>query len=249
MQRTAQQRWNTLCSDVKSTPEVVPPTFGLKGGKPHIEYRALSFDEMERLFAVIPTDTARGLRDRALFLTYFYTARRRNEIAQLLWGDIEQATLIDKDQRREGWVYRWQGKGHTAKDDLAELPKPAKQAIDKYLVASGRMETIKASDPVFVAFDLNKGIRFDKSKPLNDESIARCLKYWAKKAGLDATRISLHSWRHTSARERFSAGEDILSLQHLLRHSSLQTTFLYLRRLTSPSDGGAKLLEAKYGHL
>src|SRR6266566_3849811 len=223
--------------------KVVPPTFGLKGGKPHIEYRALSFDEMERLFAVIPTDTARGLRDRALFLTYFYTARRRNEIAQLLWGDIEQATLIDKDQRREGWVYRWQGKGHTAKDDLAELPKPAKQAIDKYLVASGRMETIKASDPVFVAFDLNKGIRFDKSKPLNDESIARCLKYWAKKAGLDATRISLHSWRHTSARERFSAGEDILSLQHLLRHSSLQTTFLYLRRLTSPSDGGAKLLE------
>src|SRR6266566_4823358 len=119
----------------------IPPTFGLKGGKPHIEYRALSFDEMERLFAVIPTDTARGLRDRALFLTYFYTARRRNEIAQLLWGDIEQATLIDKDQRREGWVYRWQGKGHVGKDDPAELPLPAKQAIDKYLVASGRMET------------------------------------------------------------------------------------------------------------
>lgn len=226
----------------------VPPTLGMKGGKPHVEYRALSFEEMERLFAVIPTDTPRGLRDRAIFLTYFWTARRRNEIARLLWGDIEQAILIDKEERREGWVYRWQGKGHTAKDDLAELPLPAKKAIDAYLMASGRIHAIQPNAPLFVSIPLNRGLQYDQSRPLDDETMARRLKFYCKKAGLDTKRITLHSWRHTASRERYLAGSSIEEVQRLLRHANISTTFLYLRQLTATVDPGASRLYSKFGH-
>ena len=219
-----------------------PPTAGIRTSKPSHEYHALSYQEMEQLFSVIPTDTVRGLRDRAMFLTYFWTARRRNEIARLTWGDIEATVLIDEDgTRRDGWVYHFKNKGRATKDDIAELPLPAKQAIDKYLIASGRMNTIKPSDPLFVPTDMGN-VRFDQSKQLTDTSINRRLKTYAKRAGLDYERISLHSFRHTSARMRYEAGEDILSLQRLLRHVSLDMTYHYISKLTTPSDPGAKRL-------
>ncbi|MBO0790565.1 MAG: site-specific integrase, partial [Ktedonobacteraceae bacterium] len=58
------------------------PTLGLRHRKPDREYRAFSDEELDRFFEVIPTDTVKGLRDRAIFLLYFWTARRREEIAR-----------------------------------------------------------------------------------------------------------------------------------------------------------------------
>ena len=72
------------------------PTLGLRHKRPERTYRAFSEDELDRFFSVIPTDTVKGLRDRAIFLLYFWTARRREEIARLRWGDIEQATIVDE---------------------------------------------------------------------------------------------------------------------------------------------------------
>ena len=230
--------------------QTLPPTTGLHAGQPLRSYKALSEEELEKFFSVIDQNTVKGARDYCIFLFYAITARRRSELASLTWSSIKPAILIDGNEtRRSGLSFTFKGKGHSQEDDVQELPLLVKQSLDRYLEMSGRLATIKPEDPLFVATDLNSRITFDKSRPLNDESIARCLKYWACKAGLDVSRISIHSFRHTSARERFSEGEDILSLQQLLRHSSLQTTFLYLRRLTSPTDGGAKLLEARYGHL
>src|SRR5436305_13490190 len=50
------------------------PTVGFPYLAPDITYRAMSADELTRFFAVIPHDTIIGLRDRALFLAYFWTA-------------------------------------------------------------------------------------------------------------------------------------------------------------------------------
>jgi hypothetical protein len=81
--------------------------------------------------------TVKGLRDRAIFLLYFWTARRREEIARLHWGDIEQATIVDEfGGRKQGWRYRFYGKVKGGQQDMAELPMPAKIAIDRYLRAA-----------------------------------------------------------------------------------------------------------------
>jgi integrase len=105
--------------------KVPSPTTGIRRGRPDRTYRALSEEELDRFFSVIPTDTVKGLRDRAIFLLYFWTARRREEIARLRWGDIEEGIIVEEGgKRREGWHYRFHGKGKSGQEDIAELPAP-----------------------------------------------------------------------------------------------------------------------------
>ncbi len=216
------------------------PTSGFKHGRADRVYRAMSYEEFTQFFAVIPKDTPLGLRDRALFLLYFWTARRRAEIQRLTWGDIERGTIIDEGgQRRIGWLYHFRNKGSSTQDDVAELPEAAKIALDKYLVASGRMATIQATDPLFVAEGSNT--------PLSFVAIFKRMKTYLRAAGLDGRGFSIHSWRHTASRMRYAAGEDIRSLQRLLRHSSLATTDQYLRALAGTANSGARLLEERFG--
>lgn len=233
------------------------PTLGIRHGKPDRSYRALSDDELDRFFAVIPTDTVMGLRDRAIFLLYFWTARRREEIARLRWGNIEQGVIVEPGgKRRQGWRYHFHGKGKSGQDDIAELPDPAKIAIDRYLVAARRMQTIQPDDPLFVAIGPEQGggkpgvtLPVDKHAPLTSRAIAHALKKYAKMAGIDEKRLSLHSLRHTAATQRYAAGSDVREIQHLLRHASIATTDTYLRELMGTADPGSKLLEEKFKHL
>ncbi len=233
------------------------PTLGLRHKRPDRTYRAFSEEELDRFFEVIPTDTVKGLRDRAIFLLYFWTARRREEIARLRWGDLEQTTFVDEGgRRRQGWRYHFYGKGKLGEEDLAELPGPAKQAIDRYLVAARRMQTMRPGDPLFVAIGPEQGggkrgvtLPPDDHTPLTSRTIAYTLKQYARLAGIDAGRLSIHSWRHTAAQHRYHAGEDVRSLQRLLRHSNIATTDIYIRGLTGTADPGASLLEKRFAHL
>lgn len=233
------------------------PTLGLRHTRPDRTYRAFSEDELDRFFSVIPTDTIKGLRDRAIFLLYFWTARRREEIARLRWGDIERATIADEHGgRKQGWRYRFYGKGKRGQQDMAELPLPAKVAIDRYLSAARRINTMRPEDPLFVAIGPEQGggkrgvtLPPDDHSPLTSHAIAYALKKYASLAGIDARRLTIHSWRHTSAQQRYEAGEDVRSLQRLLRHSNIATTDIYVRGLIGTADPGASLLEGRFGHL
>lgn len=223
------------------------PTTGVRRGRPNRSYRALSFEELQRFFAAIPRNTIIGLRDRALFLAYFWTARRRNEILYLRWGDIERTMFVESNgTRREGWQYHFYGKGRSTEEDVAELPGSAKAAIDEYLVASGRMATMTAESYVFAD---TRNLAWRKGKPMGIDVVTKAIKKYARLAGLDAERISIHSLRHSAARIRHENGSGIREIQHLLRHQSIATTDLYLRALISPADPGAKLLESKFGDL
>ncbi len=230
------------------------PTIGLRHTRPDRTYRAFSEEELDRFFGVIPTDTVQGLRDRAIFLLYFWTARRREEIARLRWGDIEQATFVDEHgKRRQGWRYTFYGKGKRGQQDMAELPLPAKLAIDRYLTASRRVNKIRPKDPLFVAIGPKQGggkpgvtLPPDDHTPLTSHAIAYALKKYATMAGIDAARLSIHSWRHTAAQQRYEAGEDVRSLQRLLRHSNIATTDIYIHGLMGTADPGASLLEERF---
>lgn len=233
------------------------PTLGLRHNRPDRTYRAFTDEELDRFFDAISTDTIKGLRDRAIFLLYFWTARRREEIARLRWNDIEQTTFVDgRGGRRQGWRYRFYGKGRHGQEDWAELPGPAKQAIDRYLIAARRMKFMRPADPLFVAIGPEQGggkpgvtLPPNDHTPLTSRAIAHALKQYARQAGIDAQKLSIHSWRHTAAQQRYQAGEDVRSLQQLLRHSNIATTDIYIRGLTGTADPGASLLEGRFAHL
>lgn len=225
------------------------PTVGFKHVQRAKSYRTLSLADFEQFFAAIPIDTERGLRDRALFLMYFWTARRRIEIVSLRWRDIEATTLIDDNAaRRPGWLYHFRGKGHGRQDDVAELPQPAKDVLDLYLTASGRLDSMQPDSPLFTTEASYHGQGgHDPMRPLHPTTAWNAIKRYARAAGIDPKRITTHSFRHMAAQERYKAGEDIRSLQQLLRHTSLATTDAYLRGLIATADNGAKLLEEKFG--
>jgi len=223
------------------------PTAGLRQVQRDRAYRTIAPADFARLFAAMPTDTVKGLRDRAIFLTLFWTARRRAEITALRYGDIEPAVFVDGNgARRAGYQYHFYGKGHARERDTAELPMPAYAAIRRYLEASGRLPGIRPDDPVFAVTPLYRARGNDTHTPMQPASIWRILKEYAAAAGLDPASLCVHSFRHSAVQQRYAAGEDILSLQRLLRHASLATTSVYLQALVGTADAGASRLEAAF---
>jgi site-specific recombinase XerD len=223
------------------------PASGIVRGKPERSPKGLTVEEMRRLFSVIPQDTLLGIRDKAIFTFAFYTARRREEIASLNYGDIQPASFPD---RRDGWVYYFRGKGAKSLRDCAELPQPAKDSLDWYLIASGRSDDMLPESPLFASvgrpLGMGGNVKLGEVRRMTGKAMGQQLKKYLKLAGLDES-ISMHSFRHASAKARHDAGEDILSIQALLRHSNLQTTHLYLKSLSGTEDHGYRLLEAKFG--
>ncbi len=229
--------------DVDGTPLFTGqlPTIGFPYLAPDITYRAMSSEELRRFFSAIPHNTLQGIRDTAIFLTYFWTIRRRAEIASLTFGDIEPVTFPDGHQ---GHLYRYHGKGKSRQFLTKELPSPAWNAIDHYLTVSGRKATIQADDPLFVSVYHTRAV-----KPLSTNWLNGRFKHYAQLAGLDSARLSIHSLRHTGSRIRYENKQDIISLKNLLDHSSLETTYRYVMRISATADTGVPLLLEKFGHL
>ena len=231
-----------------------PPTLGIVySKKANAHHDTLAEEEVKRLFAVIPTSTIRGARDKAILLCYFWTARRRSEILRLRYGDIERGIVVDvSGQSRVGILYHFRGKGRgMEEDDMAELPRPAYDAIMRYLTVSGRIATIKPDDPLFVPgqTDRHGGKRVHEGEPISGAAVAWGLKRYAKAAGLDPEKVSIHSFRGTAAKLHYQLAPDVRAVQRLLRHSSLQTTSIYLEEITSTADPTAEKMMQQYGNL
>ncbi len=211
------------------------PTMGIVRGKAEHSPKGLSFEELERLFSIIPTTTLVGIRDRAALSLAFWTARRRSEVSHLVYGDIIETSFPDEHGGiRKAHVLAFRGKGHRETRDLQEIPRHAYEAITWYLLASGRYETIKAEDPLFIS----RG-----NKPLSGSTLAKRIAHYAHLAGLSA---SLHTLRHTAARARVSVGASVRDVQQLLRHSNVATTDIYIRTLIGVEDKTARLLEDEF---
>ncbi len=93
--------------------------------EPYARARGLSAEEVARLLAAIPVESAAGLRLRALVLAYLLTGRRRSEVLNLRWRDLDL----------EGGFYRYTGKG--GKERQRALPPPVNWAIQAYAEAAG----------------------------------------------------------------------------------------------------------------
>ena len=205
--------------DVKQPDETVAPlyqkanpTTGIRAVKTGSKPRALTAEELERFFSVIPKETVQGCRDRAIFLVYFWTGRRRSEIARLTWGDIEQSVIVEADgARRLGHVYHYYAKGNSRERKVAEMPGPAWIAIERYLEVSGRAGSITPDAPLFARI---KERRKRATEPLGGMYLNQRFKEYAALAGFEC-QVTLHVLRHTAARMRHEAGQDIMAIRLL----------------------------------
>lgn len=176
----------------------------------------LSAEELTKLLASPPANTAMGLRDRAILETTYSAGLRVSELVGLNSDDLDLG----------GGLLRIRGKGR--KERLAPVGSYAIRALEAWLrkrVLHPR-EPQTTDAPVFT----NKF-----GRRLTTRSVERLLEKYLKLTGLD-TRTTPHTLRHSFATHLLDRGADIRSVQELLGHKSLVTTQIY----THVSTAGLK---------
>ena len=176
--------------------------------------RVLSYDEVERLLAAPPPDTARGVRDSAMIHLMYASGLRVSELCALKLGDLD---------RRVGTVSPL-GKG--GKRRVVPVGQVALDRIDVYLeLVRSRQgsKEIKGKTPTDPHLFLSpRGKRFTR------QGFWKLLKAYARAAGI-TTPISPHKLRHSFATHLLRGGADLRAVQAMLGHADLGTPEIYTR--------------------
>jgi integrase/recombinase XerD len=184
------------------------PTLRVRAPKlPRRLPKSLTEKEVEALLAAPATDTALGLRDRAMLETLYATGLRVSELTGLR---LSQLSL-------DMGVVRVVGKG--SKERLVPLGEEAVGWVQRYLgeVRAGLAAGGK-TDAVFLTA---------RQGPMSRQAFWLLVKRHALRAGIPAARLSPHVLRHAFATHLINHGADLRVVQLLLGHADITTTTIY----------------------
>jgi site-specific recombinase XerD len=165
----------------------------------------LERDELQALFASLPTQGSAAVRDRALLLFLYNTGARVQEVADLRWKNLE----LEGQPR-----VQLHGKGD--KWRVCPLWKETVALLKQ--LAGNRKEAERA---VFTS---------SRGQPLTRFGIYKIVCRRTRsllKANEPRRRISPHTFRHTSAVHLLEAGVEVNVIRGWLGHVSLDTTNRY----------------------
>lgn len=174
---------------------------------PKVEKRlptVLTSREVLQFLRAIDTRTALGVRDRAIFETFYSTGLRASELAALTPADVDL---------EEGLVRVRAGKG--SKTRVVPLGRIAARWIARHLATSRRDAGI--DEPLFVSAH---------GHMLRRNSLSYLVRHWAAKSRL-TKRITCHSFRHACATHMLRGRAGLRHIQELLGHARLSTTQIY----------------------
>lgn len=158
------------------------------------------------------TQSAVGIRDKAILEMFYSTGIRLEEMARLTVHDVDH---------RNGFVRVTRGKG--AKERVVPMGRKACDYVREYLQKI-RVEWSKENRDeraLWLSY-------FAPHGPLKSQMIAVMVRDYGRAAGLKKS-ASPHVWRHTCATHLVSNGGNIAYVQRLLGHRSLRTTQIYTR--------------------
>ncbi len=164
----------------------------------------LSEAQVEALLAAPETETALGLRDRALLETLYASGMRVSEAVNL---------TLPRLSMTQGLV-RVIGKG--GKERLVPLGERSLEALSAWL-ASGRPALKPRGEWVFVSV---------RGRQLTRQAVWQRIGQHAQTAGI-ATKVHPHQLRHSFATHLLDHGADLRVVQILLGHADLSTTQIY----------------------
>ena len=232
-----------IASDLPSPHESKRVTLVLKGiandkknRKPKKAKPALDAD-IKRMVDAMITDSAQGLRDRALLLVGFDGALRRSELVSLTVEMIErrdEGMLIDlpyskTDQQGDGQIVSL-----LARAGSRYCPV---QALDAWLTYSDCKTGL-------VFKRLRKGSRIDTTG-LTAQSVSLIIKASLERAGYPievVEKSSGHSLRRGVMTDTARAGASVAALMQLGRHKKVDTAMGYVERETTLKCHPAKTL-------
>jgi integrase/recombinase XerD len=191
--------------------------------------KSLSLADLEKMVASLGASWL-DVRDKAMLLTFFDSGLRASELSDLRMCDLDL----------EGGVAKvWNGKG--GKDGIVPLSPPAIAALKHYFGSvRPKFGTAPTTPYVFLS---RRGPQLTRQQIYNRiRDIAQAVL---------GKRVGPHHLRHGFATALVEGGADIRDVQVLMRHSSVDTTAIYvhtdlkyLRRIYYASHPRARLAEA-----
>ena len=197
-----------------------PMANGNEGSTP-----ALGDAQARKLLDAPPSDTLKGMRDRAILTTLLYHGIRREELCGLRVKDM---------QTRQGVVH-FRVKGKREKIRFVPVHTMAQRLIGEYLTLSGH--EAERDGALFRPVKNNRTGTLEKH--LDPSSIYRNI---VRKYGLETgisgevNGLCVHSLRATAATNALAHESDIAKVQEWLGHANVSTTRLYDRRKSKPED-------------
>jgi integrase/recombinase XerD len=164
--------------------------------------RVPSREEVAALLEVIPLDTPKGRRDRALFELLYATGAR---VGEMIGAEV-------RDYHEDLRILRLRGKG--GRERVIPVGSAAREAV------SGHLVDREDRDPTAPLVGSMRG------RPLTRDRVLRLLREYAQTARLE-TIPSPHGLRHAFATHLLEGEADVRSVQELLGHASVATTQLY----------------------
>ena len=184
------------------------PTNNIKS--PRIERKELEYltiEEIDRLL-VLPDDSVRGLRDKAILELLYATGIR---VTELIEADVADINL------RMGFITC---AGEQSKARIIPVGRPARTALENYIY-DARDRLLKAKEGENALFVNYYGQRITR------QGLWKILKEYGRKAGLE-TKLTPNIIRNSFAVHMIQNGADLKSLQELLGHEDISATQIYL---------------------
>lgn len=206
--------------------EVHPPMPGRRLPK------AITVDEVTRILEAAGTDTATGLRDRALLEFLYSTGARISEAVGLDVDDVSLDSTATDSTSTDGVapdgvapdgavgdpaIVRLFGKG--SKERLVPLGSYGARAINAYVVRGRPLLASKGKGTPALFLNARGG-------RISRQSAWTILKTAAEKANITKD-VSPHTLRHSFATHLLEGGADVRVVQELLGHASVTTTQVY----------------------
>lgn len=189
--------------------------------------RDLSAGELAALMAACENDpTPAGARDAAIIALMYATGVRRSSVVRLNLADYESATgtlRVRQAKRNKEYL------AYVAQDG-------AQRAIADWLAVRGA-----ETGPLF--WPITKGGTLIPRR-MSTQAVYNLLIKRARQAGVE--HFSPHDLRRTLAGDLLDAGADIVTVQRILGHASVDTTARYDRRPEEVKRKAANLIHVPY---
>lgn len=169
--------------------------------------KALNVNEVEDLLNSPRTETAHGMRDKAMLEVLYATGIRVSELVSLNVSSVNLGM---------GFL-RVIGKG--SKERIIPLGRIAIQFLEEY-IQTKRSMLIKPNTELDVLFLNHLGTR------LTRQGFWKIIKKYALKAQIHKD-IMPHTLRHSFATHLLENGADLRSVQEMLGHADISTTQIY----------------------
>jgi integrase/recombinase XerD len=187
------------------------PTLRLLAAKQALRVpKTLSEEQVDALLSAPDTNTALGLRDKAMLELLYASGLRVTELVKLKTLHVSL---------NEG-VLRIMGKG--SKERLVPFGDMARDSLTDYMQnARGALLGAKQTDDLFVTTSGPKA-----GTAMSRIMFWQLIKKYAVLSGITAP-LSPHTLRHAFATHLLNHGADLRSVQVLLGHADISTTTIY----------------------